>query len=186
MWIADGVIIRREAIRDSSFTAARTVDYVVASLNRSRFEIEATRDEARTVVENETRLLAELGDADRDGDDDAFEAFIEDQFEAPNPYAELDIGVAGAVVALAAVGAWPLSSCNGGLLGGYHSSDVPHILFSCDRPVFNGILSAAEAVDCGLIQNERFIELFADDLTKLNAFARTLLGMETARSSGEI
>ena len=85
---------------------------------------------------------------------------------------DFDLGVNAAVIALSVVGAAPISSCNGGWFGDWHSSSVPHILFSiapCDVGV---VLEAAEVANCGIINNGRHAEIYADKLPKLLDFAR--------------
>jgi len=86
------------------------------------------------------------------------------------------VGTAGAIFALSAAGAAPISSCNGGLLGDTsHSSQVPHILFSVTRDCLGPIFAAAEAAEVGLVNNSGHVEVFADCIPKLNLFARQLL-----------
>jgi len=87
---------------------------------------------------------------------------------------QFDVGVNAAVVAISVVGGTPISSCNGGWFGDDHSSAVPHILFSVSAAQFAPIQAAAEAAHCGLINNGRHAELYADELPKLLAFAREI------------
>ncbi len=85
-------------------------------------------------------------------------------------------GTAGAIFALSAAGAAPISSCNGGLLGDTsHSSQVPHILFSVTPDRLAPILAAAKAADVGLLNNSGHVEVFASGIPGLRAFARQLL-----------
>jgi hypothetical protein len=86
-----------------------------------------------------------------------------------------DVGVNAAVVAISAAGGTPISSCNGGWFGEDHSSSVPHVLFSIEPQAVDLIREAAEAADCGLVNNGRHAELYVDKLPKLLAFARDVL-----------
>lgn len=130
--------------------------------------------DAREVVAEEAQLLDEIGTIG--DDDDRLEEMLEGLYEDASELSCFDIGTAGAIFALSAAGAAPISSCNGGLLGETtHSSPVPHILFSVVRERLGPILAAAEAVDVGLLNNFGHVEVFADRIPRLNAFARQLL-----------
>ena len=108
-------------------------------------------------------------------DDDVTDV-IEELYEDCSELAGFDIGVAGAVMALSAVGAVPISSCNGGLLNeASHPSDIPHILFSAKSDQIAIISEAAGSADVGLINNGEHLELFARSIPDLNLFARQLL-----------
>jgi len=130
--------------------------------------------DAREIVAEEAQVLDEIeaiGD-----DDDRLEEILEGLYEDASELSGFDIGTAGAIFALSAAGAAPISSCNGGLLGDTsHSSQVPHILFSVARERLGPILAAAEAADVGLLNNSGHVEVFADRIPRLNVFARQLL-----------
>ncbi|HEX8901572.1 hypothetical protein [Vitreimonas sp.] len=88
------------------------------------------------------------------------------------PLCDLDIGVASCVMALSAADCIPFTSCNGGALGGLHSSSYPVVAFFM-RPAHAPILLAcAERARIGLKPYEtgRF-QAYADDLYKLIHFA---------------
>lgn len=130
--------------------------------------------DAQEVVAEEARLLSDIeaiGD-----DDDRLEELLEGLYEDASELSGFDVGTAGAIFALSAAGAAPISSCNGGLLGDMsHSSQVPHILFSVARERLAPILAAAEAAGVGLLNNSGHVEVFADRIPKLNDFAGQLL-----------
>lgn len=130
--------------------------------------------DAREMIAEEAQLLDDIeaiGD-----DDDRLEELLEELYEAGSELSGFDIGTAGAVFALSAAGAAPISSCNGGLLGDMsHSSQVPHILFSVGKERLGPILAAAEAAGVGLLNNSGHVEVFADRIPNLNAFAQQLL-----------
>mgnify|MGYP003646368629 CR=1 FL=1 len=130
--------------------------------------------DARDVVTEEAQLLLDIEAIA--GDDDLLDELIQGLKEDGSDLSSFDLGTAGAIFALSAAGAAPISSCNGGLIGNdSHSSQVPHILFSINRERLAPILTAAEAADVGLLNNSGHIEVFADRIPKLNAFAAQLL-----------
>jgi len=130
--------------------------------------------DAREVIAEEVELLREIEATEADGG--RLEELMEELYEAASDLSDFDVGTAGAIFALSAAGAAPISSCNGGLLGeASHSSQVPHILFSVDPMKLAPILAAAEATDVGLLNNSGHVEVFAERIPKLNAFAARLL-----------
>lgn len=83
-----------------------------------------------------------------------------------------DPGVTAAVVAISAAGGAPITSCNGGWFGDSHASKVPHVLFSVGPEEIGIFEASAEASGCGLSNNGRYAEVYADRLSNLLAFAR--------------
>jgi hypothetical protein len=87
----------------------------------------------------------------------------------------VDFGVAAAVVALSALGCVPITSCRGNSLGARrHEHPAPMITFYSRRMHLPAILEAAAAADAYLANNEAKIELYAEDLRKMHAFALAL------------
>lgn len=62
----------------------------------------------------------------------------------------LDVGVIGATLALSAMGATTVSSCNAGGFGGFHVAQFPHIAFFLPREIAEEVLAVAEAAGVGL------------------------------------
>lgn len=62
----------------------------------------------------------------------------------------LDVGVIGATLALSAMGATTVSSCNAGGFGGFHVAQFPHIAFFLPRKIAEEVLAVAEAAGVGL------------------------------------
>lgn len=62
----------------------------------------------------------------------------------------LDIGVIGATLALTALGATTVSSCNAGGFGGIHIAQFPHVIFFLPRHLAEEFLAVAEAAGLGL------------------------------------
>lgn len=62
----------------------------------------------------------------------------------------LDVGVISATLALSALGATPVSSCNAGGFGGHHVAAFPHVAFFVPRSAASEVLAIAEAADVGL------------------------------------
>ena len=95
----------------------------------------------------------------------------------------VDMGVGSAVEVLSAVGAIPISSCNGGAFTLGHASDVAHVLFSCEPALVPDILEAAETTGCGLINNGLHAELYAANVEDLVSFAEVLLRLRTVHQT---
>lgn len=130
--------------------------------------------DAQDILGEEAQLLDDIeaiGD-----DDDRLEELLEQLYEDASELSGFDVGTAGAIFALSAAGAAPISSCNGGLLGDTsHSSQVPHILFSVTKDRLRPIIAAAEAADVGLLNNFGHVEVFAKRIPELHNFAKQLL-----------
>lgn len=131
-------------------------------------------EDARDALREEADLLSELAAADWDTEE--AEEVIRSYVEAFGPTADLDAGVAGLVYALSAIGATPLTSCNGGLVGiSSHASDVPYVLFTAAPSVVNTILVSAKRNGVGLIRNNGYAEAFTNHLPNLHALANELI-----------
>ncbi|RVD70235.1 MAG: hypothetical protein E5V62_05620 [Mesorhizobium sp.] len=144
-------------------------------LNHSYFDMRGySVADAKTAIAEEADLLAELEASDWDAD--TAEELAENMIETGEYAGWFDIGTSAAVFALSAAGATPISSCNGGRIGGtHHSDEVPNILFSIEPSLLDPILRSAEEIEAGLINNGVYAELFVDDLLKLHAFAEKLV-----------
>ncbi|QNQ09651.1 hypothetical protein [Sphingomonas alpina] len=130
-------------------------------------------EDARQALTEEAEFLEELEASGWDGG--VADQLMDDAYESEFLFG-FDVGTAGAIFALSAAGAVPITSCNGGVIDGErHASDVPTILFSATPEILPPILRAAAAADAGLINNDGNVELFADWLPKLHAFAGQLL-----------
>ena len=133
-------------------------------------------EDARLIIHQEQDLLDQLAKADWTTDEAA--AIIDDYISDGSELSWFDPGVAGAVFALSAAGATPISSCNGGTIGGdRHSSDTPNILVAAGLKMkAAAIANALEKAGMGVIPNGEFAEIFADDILKFHVFAEHLLG----------
>jgi hypothetical protein len=88
----------------------------------------------------------------------------------------LDLGTASAVFALYAAGSIPFSSCNGGVLGDYHSEQYPLVAFYAREPSVPLLLAAAEQVSAGLENTDAgALMVYSGDLITLVRFARSLV-----------
>jgi hypothetical protein len=127
------------------------------------------------VIEEERELLDRVAAVGWTTDE--ANAILEEHFSDWSELSGFDAGLGGAVLALSAAGATPISSCNGGTIGNeHHSSDVPHILFAGSNTMdVAAIKFALEAVDLGAIPNEAFGEIYADQVLKFPRFARVLV-----------
>ncbi|MFN7107001.1 MAG: hypothetical protein ACK4MY_02160 [Brevundimonas sp.] len=66
----------------------------------------------------------------------------------------LDIGVISAVMALSALGAVTVSSCNAGGFGGHHVEHFPLVAMFLPRALADEVFEVAEAADVGLDMTE--------------------------------
>ncbi len=171
------VVIRREVDSAQLFplTQQQAASENGLMLNHDYMDVRGcTITDARDALAEEAELLGEL-EASGWSDDKADE-LMDEAYETSAFIFSFDIGMAGAVFALSAAGAAPISSCNGGVIDGErHASDVPHVLFSATPDALPAIERAAVAADAGLINNDGHVELFADWLPKLHSFAEHLL-----------
>jgi hypothetical protein len=79
--------------------------------------------------------------------------YEEEREEAMMPEEDLwglDVGVVGATLALSALGATTVSSCNAGSFGGRHVAQFPHVAFFLPRDAAAEVLAIAEEADVGL------------------------------------
>jgi hypothetical protein len=80
------------------------------------------------------------------------DTYWNDHFE-DTPFAHLDVGVASSVVALVALGAAPIISCNGGTFTDPHFHPHPLIAFFAPRKTGRVIKDAAYTAKLHLEQN---------------------------------
>ena len=148
-------------------------------LNHDYFDV---RDHAAAdladILEAEGEILTAL--EAENWDEGLADELVDQAYEDCSAIGPFDLGVGAAVIALAAAGATPISSCNAGVIDGrHHAAEIPNILFSVSPEGLPIILRAATAADIGLINNDGYAELFTDRLPKFHDFARyiaTMLG----------
>jgi hypothetical protein len=99
-------------------------------------------------MEREAELIRRFEDAE-DLNREA-ELFDEERDLLDNDLWGLEIGVAGATVALSALGAVPFSSCNAGGFGGRHVARFSYVAFYLPQDLADSVLSIATAADVGL------------------------------------
>lgn len=108
-------------------------------------------DQVADALEQEAALFRRFEAAD-DLDAEA-ELYDEEREEAFLPEEDLwglDVGVIGATLALSALGATTVSSCNAGGFGGFHVAQFPHVVFFLPKEIAGEVLATAEAADVGL------------------------------------
>ena len=139
-------------------------------------------------VEIERRLIARLQAADDlDGEAQRIDDERLDCFEPSDGLWELDIGVAAATIALSALGATPVGSCNGGGFGGHHQARYPYVAFYADAGAAEVVFALAQASDVGLRGDESGLaQIYAAGDLDLLRFAEIALSSQgsTASSSG--
>lgn len=117
--------------------------------------------------------------------DEEAEQFDEERlgFMEPEDLWGLDVGVAGAALALAALGAIPVGSCNAGGFGGHHQARFPYVAFFIGQASPQAVLGIAAEVDIGLdIIDPGIGRLFAKGDHDLHRFGRRAL--DRHRNSG--
>lgn len=96
----------------------------------------------------------------------------------------LDMGVGGAVAALAAIGCTPFDSCNGGAFGGSHNSAYPIIRFFAPAHIFPEIAKCASMAGVELeIDPLGRVELTAGKIEPIMTFAERIVERLGPRSS---
>jgi hypothetical protein len=88
--------------------------------------------------------------ADIDEEADRYAEEREEAFLPEEDLWGLDVGVIGATLALSAIGATTVSSCNAGGFGGFHVAQFPHVVFFLPRELTAEVLAIATAADVGL------------------------------------
>ena len=111
----------------------------------------ATWEQVAYALEREAELFQRFASAvDIDVEAERYEEECEDAFEPEEDLWGLDIGVIGATLALSALGATTVSSCNAGGFGGDHSAMFPHVTFFLPRQLAAVVMAIAEEANVGL------------------------------------
>ena len=130
-------------------------------------EVAVSGDIAGGKPEQEVRQRPTNDDTDVDNDDDEDDELYEELYG-------LDLGVASAVLALSAAGCIPFASCNG---GPGHLELYPVVVCWARVQRVLDLLEVAEEAGCGLENaNDGAVLVYADDVHKMLAFARILIG----------
>ena len=137
----------------------------------------ASWEEVSHVLAKEAALIERFeGASDLDEEADRFE---EERLEAVFPEDDLcglDIGVAAATLAISALGATPVSSCNAGGFGGHHVARFPYVAFYLPRERAGEVLAIAEKAEVGLdIVDEGIARLCGRTDYDLHRFAKCAL-----------
>lgn len=110
--------------------------------------------------------------------DEAAEAIEEERLEmaGADELWNLDVGVAAATIALSALGAIPVSSCNAGGFGGHHQAHYPYVAFYIGPESLNAVSSLAAQAGVGLLVDEGGIaQVYGDTDLALLRFAEAAL-----------
>jgi hypothetical protein len=131
-----------------------------------------TWDDVLETLERERAVVAILAAAP--DPNEAYEAFEVDRLSEWGADAlwGLDPGVAAATITLSAMGAIPISSCNGGALGGEHLEAYPLVAFYVASASPDMLLACADAAQAGLVLDAHgCAQLFGQTCAPLLAFA---------------
>jgi hypothetical protein len=110
-----------------------------------------TWDDVADVLRRETTLFERFAAAtDQDQEAEQFDEERIDTLDELDAIWALDIGTAAATLALSALGAVPVASCNAGGFGGRHAARFPYVAFYIGAAEPAVILSLAESTGLGL------------------------------------
>ena len=129
-------------------------------------------EDAAATLQQDRMIVARLSTAE--DLDESYEGFETERLSEWGADAlwGLDPGVAAATIALSALGATPVSSCNGGVLGGDHLEKYPLVTFYEAAAPPQDLLACVEAANAGLLVDGRGrIQLFGATCEELLAFA---------------
>jgi len=108
-------------------------------------------DQVADTLEQEAALFRRFEAAnDLDAEAELYDEEREEAFLPEDDLWGLDVGVIGATLALSALGATTVSSCNAGGFGGFHVAQFPHVVFFLPKEIAGEVLATAEAADVGL------------------------------------
>lgn len=124
--------------------------------------------------------------ADLDQEAELYEEEREEAFLPEEDLWGLDIGVIGATLALSALGATTVSSCNAGGFGGRHVARFPYVAFFLPREIAGEVMAIAVAADVGLDTTEGGLaRLCGRTDFDLHRFGETALKRHLAREAPE-
>ena len=137
---------------------------------------EVTIDDAIETITREAALLRRIEAIPKDRQTESLEEIEDELRDDCDPLIGLDLGVAGLVEALTAIGCVTISSCNGGIMGDNHAASFPWIIFHAPEGLADLLLHAAEEADTGLINNySGMLEVYSDNIWKFNKMADHLV-----------
>lgn len=134
-------------------------------------------------LERESALFERFARADDlDQEDLAYRDELDDALFPDDDLWGLDIGVIGAVLALSALGALTVSSCNAGGFGGRHVEAYPLVVMYLPRRCARETLAIAEIAEVGLDMLEGgLVRLYGRTDFDLHRFARIALARHLER-----
>jgi len=146
-----------------------------------------TWDEVADALDREAALFERFA-ASEDVDEEA-DHYADEREEALLPEEDLwglDVGVIGATLALSALGATTVSSCNAGGFGGFHVAQFPHVVFFLPQALAAEVLVIAAAADVELAMTTGGLVCLSGrtDLD-LHRFGKAALARQHAREPGE-
>jgi hypothetical protein len=128
-------------------------------------------------LEVERRLIAQLqGASDLEAEAVRIDDDRLDCFEPSDGLWGLDIGVASATIALSALGAIPVGSCNAGGFGGHHQGAYPYVSYFLGGALTECVVSISRAAGVGLRSDaDGLAQIFGGGDLDLFRFAETAL-----------
>lgn len=108
-------------------------------------------DQVADGLEAEAALIQRFGASDDiEAEAARYDEEREEAFLPEDDLWGLDVGVIGATLALSALGATTVSSCNAGGFGGFHVAQFPHVAFFLPREIAGEVLAIADLAGAGL------------------------------------
>ena len=131
---------------------------------------------AISVILEEAEILNRIAAIPEDRQQEDLIEIMDELWEACSPLIAFDIGVGGMVHALSAVGCVPISSCNGGVLGDFHSLPHPWVITHAPVSILDFLFEVADRAGVGLANNDNgMLEIYADDIMKFHRMAHLLV-----------
>ncbi len=142
-----------------------------------------TWEQLAEALQREAELFQRFAAAvDLDAEAELYDEEREEAFFPEEDLWGLDIGVIGAALALSAMGATTVSSCNAGGFGGRHVASFPYVAFFLPRDLADEVLAIAEEADVGLdLVTGGIARLYGGADYDLHRFGRAALRRHLAR-----
>ncbi|WP_293683000.1 hypothetical protein [uncultured Phenylobacterium sp.] len=100
-------------------------------------------DDVADVLQREAALFERFAAAvDRDQEAERFDEERADALDELDAIWDLDLGTAAATLALSALGAVPVASCNAGGFGGHHVAGFPYVAFYIGTAKAAGLMTS--------------------------------------------
>jgi hypothetical protein len=160
----------RMSLPDRSMTSAFRIQ------NHYFERVRSSWRDARTALKFEYLLMRRLENA-VDLEKESI-AISDGLFECDySPLQGLDLGVAGTVLTLSAMGCYTIASCNGGCFGDFHHEKYPLVVFFAKGDDRDILLCAAERSGIGISNKNGNLLVWANDIWHMHRFAKAIFSL---------